>query len=72
MAATWKDMGVRNNAPMHATAFCSSSNPAVSPKERISAPPGAVPPGYERGAICRDAAVTAASLQSLQLYGELS
>jgi hypothetical protein len=27
---------------------------------------------YECSAICRDAAVTAASLQTLQLYGELS
>ena len=72
MAATWKDMGARDNAPMHATAFCSSSNPVVPHKERINARPGTVPPGYERGAICRDAAVTAASLQSLQLYRELS
>jgi hypothetical protein len=27
MAATWEDMGARDSAPMHATAFCSSPKP---------------------------------------------
>lgn len=72
MAATWEDMGARDKAPMHATAFCSSSSPVVRPNRRISAHCQAVPSNYECRAICRDAAVTAAILQSLQLRGELS
>lgn len=72
MAATWEDMGARDNAPMHATAFCSPFSPAVRQEKRISAHPRAAPFDYECGAICRAAAVTAASLQTPQLRGELS
>lgn len=52
--------------------FAALPSLVVLPKKRINAHVGAASSGYECGAICRDAAVTVASLQTLQLRQEVS
>lgn len=72
MAATWEDMGARGNSPMHATALRSSPKPSCATQETNQCSSSRCSSSYECGAICRDAAVTAASLQTLQLHKVLS